>query len=324
MPQAHPAARRDAVPSLVLLLPPIDRLRGGLQAAPELAKILARADSHAVEHGTESQLLRHFEVLPKRVPVAALTRALDADDATLGSWLRADPAWLRVDMASGRMMACGDLQLSAEDADALLRPLRPLFGDEGFPISAPVPHRWYLSMPRETQLPPLSSPDEALGSDLHAHLPAGDAGRRWLRLLSEAQVILHNHPLNVQRSAEGKPPVNSLWFWGWGVLPDQVQLIRAAAYSDDEVVAGLCHAGRTVVQPLKALLDVASVPDALVDLRRLNDVAQLQAPWLPWALQQLDAGAAASLEFDFADGRRFVYRRPHRWRFWRRAAALCE
>jgi hypothetical protein len=316
------AAAAAGGPRLVLLLPAIDRLRGGLQAAPELAWVLARADAETCDPGSEPQLLRHFDVVPKRVPVAALTRKLDADDAMLGSWLRADPAWLRADMTSGRMMACGDMQLSAADADALLRPLRPLFGDEGFPISAPVPQRWYLSMPREAQLPPLSTPDEALGSDLQEHMPAGDAGRRWRRLLSESQVILHNHPLNQQRAAEGKPPVNSLWFWGWGVLPDKVAPRCSATFSDDEVVAGLCHFGGAASQPLKALLDVPTVSDALVDLRRLNDVAQLQSQWLPWALQQLDTGAVSNLEFDFADGRRFIYRRAHRWRFWRRASGL--
>jgi hypothetical protein len=303
---------------LQLLLPAIERLRGGLQAAPALARLLARGNPESSEPGREAQLLRHFDVLPRRIPVAALTRALDADDAGLGAWLRADPAWLRADMASGRMMACGDLQLTAEDADALLRPLRPLFGDEGFPISAPVPHRWYLSMPRDAQVPVFSTPQQALGDDLHVHMPAGDAGRRWRRLMNEAQVILHNHPVNAARVARGQPPVNSLWFWGWGVLPDQVVAQARACYSDDDVVAALCKAATIECSPLKSLMDAPDARGTLVDLRRINDIAHVETPWLPWALQQLHSGGVESLVFDFDDGRRLVYRHAHRWRFWRR------
>ena len=39
-------------------------------------------------------------------------------------------------------------------------------------------------------------PSDALGADLFEHLPEGAEGRRWRALLSEAQVVLHNHPLN--------------------------------------------------------------------------------------------------------------------------------
>src|SRR3546814_7983843 len=52
--------------------------------------------------------------------------------------------------------------------------------------------------------------DALVGTD-----PADDANaRRWRSLLSEAQVVLHNHPWNARREQSGLPPVNSLWFWG--------------------------------------------------------------------------------------------------------------
>jgi hypothetical protein len=307
--------------TLVLLLPALERLRGGFAAVPELARILARADRQpAADGGREAQLLRHFTLLPKRLPVAPITRALDADDARLGGWLRADPAWLRADLASGRMMACGELGLSVAEVDSLLKPLKPIFGDEGFPISAPVPQRWYLAMPAEMQLPPLACPDDVLGDDLHPHLPQGDAGRRWRRLLSESQILLHNHPLNAERIAAGKPPVNSLWFWGGGVLPDHVQ-VGATVYSDDSLAAGLCKLAGSACLPLKSLADGDPDGAALVDLRELRDVGQLQSPWLPWALDMLGRSRLSSIDFDFADGMRFVYRARHRWRVWRRGLA---
>lgn len=305
---------------LVLLLPPRDRLRGGVSAAPALARVLARADrAPPAEAGRDAQLLRRVELLPRRLAPAAITRALDAPDAHFGSWLRADPAHLRADLARGRMLACGDdLALTTDEADALLKPLKPLFGDEGFPISAPTPGRWYLALPAEVRLPPMSSPDDALGDDLHEHLPAGDDGRRWRRLLSEAQITLHNHPLNEERIAAGKAPVNSLWFWGGGALPDRVRVAQPV-YSDDVVLQALATLAKVRHAPLRTLADDALGGGALVDLRRLRDIAQLEAPWLPWALQQLAERRVGSLQFDFADGAVFEYHAAHRWRFWRRA-----
>jgi hypothetical protein len=309
-------------PALALLLPSRDRLRGRIGDAPRLARLLARADRLPVaEPGRDAQLLRQVDLLPRRLAPAAITRALDADDAGFGSWLRADPAHVRADLTRGRMLAVGaDLELEADEVEALLKPLKPLFGDEGFPISAPVPSRWYLALPAEVQLPPMSHPDDALGDDLHEHLPPGDAGRRWRRLLNEAQVTLHNHPLNAERIAAGKLAVNSLWFWGGGALPDQVRL-PAALYSDDPLLQGMARLAGSTQAPLRQLVDAAPAGAALVDLRSLRDIAQLEAPWLPWALQQLAERRIDALQFDFADGGGFVYRPAHRWRVWRRALA---
>jgi len=306
---------------LTLLLPPLARLRGGLPAAPALAKLLSRADAAPVgTPGRDAQLLRHVDVLPRRIAVAPITRALDADDAAFGGWMRADPAWLRADMSSGRMMACGDLGLSQAEADALIRPLRPLFGDEGFPISAPVPHRWYLALPKESRLPPMSPPEDALGDDLNRHIPSGDDGRRWRRLLNESQVLLHNHPLNAERVAAGKPPVNSVWFWGGGTLPDRVQLDRPV-FSDEIALQGLCRLAGSECLALPVLMDQPPDGAAIIDLRGLRDVAQLESPWLPWAVERLQSGRVDALQFDFADGAGWTYRFRHRWRFWRRSAA---
>src|SRR3546814_10953032 len=66
-------------------------------------------------------------------------------------------------------------------------------------LDAPAPGRWYLRLPEGARLPAMADPAQALGADLFDHLPEGDDGRRWRALLSEAQVVLHNHP---HRSAE--------------------------------------------------------------------------------------------------------------------------
>lgn len=306
-----------------LLLPARTRFTG--QSIPEwLARVLGRADAVAMsEAGERAQLSRHFELLPRGWPVAALTRSCDAGDADTAQWLRADPVWIRPDINGARMFACGEgLQLSQADADALLPALRTLFGDAGFPIDAPSPARWYLRLPVGARLPSFPSANEVLGMDLFEVLAeVGDAPdpgmRRWRSLLNEAQIVLHNHPWNAQRSAAGKPPVNSLWFWGGGVLPDQVTTRHAQAASDDALLQALASNAGLVPLALPSRF-VASDVDSLWDLRDSRDLAALAGDWLQPPIAALDSGALRSLHLDFGDGAGYLLTKSQRWRFWRK------
>lgn len=308
--------------SLALLLPARQALAGRLADAPVLARVCARADREAAEAGDEAQVQRHFELLPRGLPIAALTRDHDARDAAHHAWLRADPAFVRADLGAGRLMACGDLGLSREEAEALVAPLRPLFGDAGCPISVGAPSRWYVALPRDSRLPDFAPPSRVLGDDIFAHLPEGEAGRRWRHLLSEAQVMLHHHPLNAKRIAAGRPPVNSLWFWGGGAAPDHVRSAHARVLSDDLLLAVLARRASITHESLPASLAAfAGEGGVLVDLRRVRDLVALERDWIAPAVRHVRARPGAHLLLDFADGERRAWRSAHRWRVWRRPAA---
>lgn len=264
---------------------------------------------------------RHFALLPRSWPVAALTRLADADDAAGAQWLRADPAWIRPDINGARLFAAGEgLRLAREDADALLPALRPLFGDAGMPIDAPDPSRWYLRVQPGVPLPAFPDPADALGADLGDAIvePAAGHGpdaRRWRTLLNEAQVVLHNHPWNARRAAQGKPPVNSLWFWGGGALPAQVT--APGVRSDDALLRGLALRAGAPQAPLPACFEDAAGA-TLFDLRASRDPDALAVDWWRPALQSVRDGTLASLRLDFADGAVFEIVPRQRWRFWRR------
>ena len=309
-----------------LLFPARDRFGG--QALPEaIARAVGRGDALAPgAAGAKAQLLRHFDLVPRGWPAAALTRSQDASDAASAQWLRADPAWVRPDINGARLFAIGDgMQLGPDDADALLPSLRTLFGDAGFPIDAPVPSRWYLRLPTGARLPDFPAPEDALGADLFEALvgidPAQDAARRrWRSLLTEAQVILHNHPWNGKRSERGLPPVNSLWFWGGGSLPAAVTTTCARVRSDDVLVRALAARSGIDVQAKGRGFDTPT-DDLLVDLRDARDLAQVSAQWLGPALAALRGGGLEELRLDFGDGAGCALRRRHWWRVWRTDAA---
>jgi len=310
------------------LLLPARTLLAGLPLPRGLGTALGRADALRGEAGARAQLQRHFAVLPRGWPVAALTRAVDAADAAGARWLRADPAWIRPDINGARLFAAGEgLRLAREDADALLPALQPLFGDAGMPIDAPHPSRWYLRLAPGTPLPAFAEPDEALGADLGDTLVDGGldgAGRtacadarRWRTLLTEAQVVLHNHPWNARRAEAGKPPVNSLWFWGGGAPPDRVDAHASVVHGGDALLQGLAAKAGAAVAPLPAAF--APAPgEALYDLRDARDGAELLRRWLEPLAGALRAGALGSARLDFADGTGFSLARGQRWRLWRR------
>lgn len=300
-----------------LLLP----ARSRFPASPlpdDVARALGRAERSRVDAGERAQLQRHFQLQPADWPVAALTRQLDVGDAHDGVWLRADPANVVPDMHGARMMGHGDtLRLGADDVVALLPALQPLFAGYGFTLDAPTPSRWYLRLPPGTTLPTFAAPDDVLGDDLFDHLPEGDAGRRWRALLTEAQVVLHQHPWNAQRVAAGNRAVNSLWFWGGGELPGAVRTAHAQVRSRDALLQALAKAAGVQA-------DGEQQVDALVDLRQLRSLEQLGNDAIRPLLSALQRGELRRLVLDFEDGARFELDKGQRWRFWKKPVQLHE
>jgi hypothetical protein len=312
------------MPTVTLLLPALPALRGDWPLA--LSKALGRADRPSRgEAGERAQLLRHFNLVPRGWAVAALTRQVDVGDAGTSAWVRADPAWVRPEMTGARLFACSEgVGVEQADVDAFLPALQPLFGDAGFALDAPVPSRWYLRVPRETPLPAFVDPSEALGTDVFAHLSgeAGDSGtsRRWRALLNDAQIVLHNHPRNARRVASGRPPINSLWFWGGGALPDRVASAYAEAQTSDATLHSLSAAAGMSTQPLAGQFSPPTVP-TLIDLRSSRSMDAVASGWILPAIRSLGEGRVESVLLDLEDGARFLLLRSHRWRVWRKPLA---
>lgn len=300
------------MPRACFVLPPRSRFAG--EALPgDVARTFGRADRGDGDSTIESL----FDVLPRGWPAAAVTRQMDVGDAAGATWLRVDPAYVRPDINGARLLAIGEtLGLDSETADALLRPLRPLFGDVGMPIEAGRPSAWYLRLGEGAPLPDFVAADDALGGDLFEHMPAGPEGRRWRALLSEAQVLLHQHPLNAERQAKGLIPVNSVWFWGAGRLPDRVTTPFVAIHTPDATLHAFAQMAGARVAPLAPWQ--ATNDDIAYDLRHERSFDRLLSTWLQPALADLASKRLDALDLRWADGARFDVRRSQSLRFWRR------
>ena len=285
----------------------------GQNINPDIAKALGRSDKLPVlNHGEQAQLERHVSILPRRWPMAALTRQYDVKDAANYCWLRADPAYIRAEMGVVRLLSCGDLGLSQYEAEELIKPLKIIFGDVGFPLSAPDPSRWYLMLPKESKLPVFQTPDTAIGADIFSQFPSDDTSKRWRALLNEAQITLHNHPLNAERIEKGLLPVNSLYFWGGGLLPDQVKFHANQIISDDiDIKSLMLNAG---INP-----EEKNIGAVLQDVRKLRDWSLFEQEHFFPALAELKNKKYTSIMLDYSDGASYEIKSSQKWRFWRSA-----
>lgn len=303
----------NAPQALIVWLPALAHF----DTAHPLLAGLPRADRLADgRRGFLDGLGDHFDGVDQALAAAAITREFLAADAGQDLWLSADPAWVQPDLNGVRLLACGQLQITADEAQALAAPLREVFAEAGMQLEISTPDRWHLRLPVGTFLPSFAAPEQALGEDLSQHLPQGEPGKRWRLLLNEIQVLLHQHPRNAQRRAAGVAPVNSLWLWGGGVLPPPMRSSLQGVISNDLLLRALAARANLFFHER---IDGA-VQDAnagwLLDLQDLS-AAEIVAAWWP-ALQGLLA--RQPLQLHFASGERWLLKPWHRWRIWRGAA----
>jgi hypothetical protein len=298
--------------SLQLWLPALAHF----ELAHPLRQLLARADR--LTSGTAGYLAGlgdYFQGVGADLPAAALTRDYIAGDAAGFTWLSADPAWVQPDMNGVRLLACGQLQLDMAEAHALAEPLRPVFDEAGMQLEISTPDRWHLRLLLNSPLPIFAAPEQALGEDLSQHLPQGADGRRWRVLLNEIQVLLHQHPMNAERRARGLAPINSLWLWGGGSLPDRVYSELSGVVSDDLLLSALAKRAGVALHARTPEAINAAAAGSLIDLQDLP-ASDIESRWWP-SLNALLARQSVCLHF--ASGERWLRKPWHRWRIWRGA-----
>jgi hypothetical protein len=182
------------------------------------------------------------------IPAAALSLLGDGGTPGTSGWLRADPVHLRVDRDQLLLDALPAATLSDGDAARLVATLNAHFAADGMKFSATDARSWYVETgePPHASFTPLS---EASGSNADLLRPQGPDAMAWQRIGNEVQMLLHEHPVNQAREARGELPVNSVWFWGAGVLPQAAELRYRQICSDDPVARGIAILGGVHAAP---------------------------------------------------------------------------
>jgi hypothetical protein len=199
----------------------------GLQL-PQLRPLLARLSPQDADAGALDSLSTPHERMLARayglpeteglLPFAALQVAQAGQVAGTQGWAWITPCHWRMGRDHVVLAHPQELQLDADDSQALLEAMRPYFAEDGITLTYDSPLRW-LAQGDLFRTLPTASLDRVVGRTLDPWLPRGAEGRPVRRLQQEMQMLLYTLPLNDARERGGQLPVNSFWVSGSGALP---------------------------------------------------------------------------------------------------------
>ena len=306
---------------------------GPMVRMPSLEALLARGDPFVPPAGAcDSCLIAMCGFDPAAVVANAALYAIgEGLPAADGYWLRADPVNLQPTTAQLTLSELPEHELTAAEAQALGTTLAAYFATDDHVLFTPHPQRWYLRTQNALDLETL--PPAACAGTLHeSALPSGRDSAQWKRVITEAQMLLHSHPVNAAREAEGKAPANAIWPWGGGRVPSGSHSPRYdLVFADDLLARGLARTTGVPVQALPSgtealLANADAFDDALVVLRS-PAIEALDREWISALKTALVTGQVTELSLLVCGGHGAIARRTtraHLRRWWRRRRALAN
>ena len=298
---------------------------------PVLEMMLARGDTQILKNlDADRWLCQRFAVDAGRDdPIASLTLLGSGTDPGNAFCMCADPVHLQVRHERLILVPAREIGLGEFESRRLADALDGHFATDGLRFTYVSPSRWCVraSNPGRLVTQPLHT---ARGRDIDDLLPRGEDAGYWMRIATEAQMLLHAHPVNASREERGEAPVNAIWLWGGGRLP------RPA--TDFDAFAGADPVGRSLamlsnLQTGSHAADLATTIRAQSAQRMLVMLAPAGGDSVPDALGLLErnwiAQGWAALRTDVVQQLRFVCELPSgmlectvsgraAWRVWRR------
>ena len=154
-----------------------------------------------------------------------------------------------VAVRDGRMWSYSCGHISTGEAQALIASLNEKLGDDKVHFYPGVSYRHICKITgREDTLlanctPPHDIPDKAIDD----FLPKGPGSDLLRELMARSELVLRDHPVNVERRARGDIPAAMIWlFWGSGKILDmpafkEVYGLAAAMTSGVDIMQGLAR-----------------------------------------------------------------------------------
>ena len=154
-----------------------------------------------------------------------------------------------VAVRDGRMWSYSCGHISTGEAQALIASLNEKLGDDKVHFYPGVSYRHICKITgREDTLlanctPPHDIPDKAIDD----FLPKGPGSDLLRELMARSELVLRDHPVNVERRARGDIPAAMAWlFWGSGKILDmpafkEVYGLAAAMTSGVDIMQGLAR-----------------------------------------------------------------------------------
>jgi len=157
-------------------------------------------------------------------------------------WAWITPCHLNVKSNQVQMDDPLDLNLSAQECEALRMAMKRYFEEDGITLH-PLSNGTWLAFGDVFKDLPTASLERVAGASIDAWLPQQQHAKHLRRLQNEMQMLLYTHAVNDARSAQGQPTVNAFWVSGTGTPASApsaggerlecIDSLRPAALRDD-------------------------------------------------------------------------------------------
>ena len=252
-------------------------------------------------------------------PSAAVMRTGDIGEPVRGFWLHLQPMHF---MAGMNRLTAVELHGATDVTRAELVELEPTIAAHlrtaDMQLVTTAHDDWLVHSDRALDVQ-TATPESAAGS-LEQAMPHGRDAPALRRLMTELQMLLHEHPVNVARGGRGLPEINAVWFHGAGEIRDLQRYALPQAFGDDLYLRGIyrLHDADVTSTPTEAQALLARLRSRAVAVVASDDVDVLEAAWIAPLTRALAIGAIARLEI-VVDRWRVLAPRHALLKFWRSA-----
>lgn len=221
------------------------------------------------------------------------------------------------------MQLHGASRVTQQEHETLTATLSEHLMPENYELHANEEIGWLLRSARALDAS-TTAPEHAFSGPLKHSLPAGPQGAELRRLMTEIQMLLHEHPVNRARALRGLPAINAVWLWGLGMACGRThaQTRLPRAYGRRNFLKGLylIHGQSVRAQQftLDSLLENAQ-SDALAVLE-VSEAGALDSQWLEPLARELRRGTIGHLHI-WLDRWHIAVTRSELLRFWRKPRA---
>jgi hypothetical protein len=243
-------------------------------------------------------------------------------------WLCADPVHIELGSQRTTVTPPAALALDETESAELAGALDSHFSARGSRLFAFDRDRWLINTRLAVGID--SRPLNAMPADVSAILASGPDSACWNAFLTEAQMLLHAHPVNIVRQAGGKLPINSVHLWGGGGDPQAKGRDALVAGDDPLTLALSAAAGAATAGTARELIERTQFQadcSALIVGRPAggrcavsDDLRSIDREWIAPLLEALRGRRIHCLELVMPQAQAMTGRRVTRaafWKFWK-------
>ena len=148
--------------------------------------------------------------------------------------------------------------IATDEARELISALQHELGGGDFDFHPGISYRHLMVWHGGRDALRFTPPHDITNQGIETFLPQGEGAEILMKLTSDAQLLLHNHPVNQKRQQRGDLTANSIWLWGHGRTP------RMESFQDRWGLTGAVISAVDLIKGIgiNAGLDVINVPGA--------------------------------------------------------------